>query len=80
VAGELDSTPSGLRERDAAERLRRFGPNTLPETPARNDLEILARQFKSPLVVVLVVALVSAWRWASASTRSSSGWRSPSTH
>ena len=58
VARELDSAPKGLTEVEAASRLRRSGPNTLPEAPAPGDLEILARQFRSPLVVVLVIALV----------------------
>jgi len=58
VARELASSPTGLSQLEAADRLRRVGPNALPEAPAPSDLEILGRQFRSPLVVVLAVALV----------------------
>lgn len=53
----LDSRPTGLGDREAAERLRLFGPNDVPEPPAHSDVAILLRQVRSPLLLVLAAAL-----------------------
>jgi len=51
-----------LTEADAAERLRLEGPNTIEDTGSRSWLRILAAQFASPLVILLVAAsLVAIW-------------------
>ncbi|MDR7562255.1 MAG: cation-translocating P-type ATPase [Armatimonadota bacterium] len=49
---------TGLSEQDAQGRLRRWGPNTLPEPAGRSPLRIFLDQFQSVLVLVLVVAVV----------------------
>jgi magnesium-transporting ATPase (P-type) len=46
----------GLSEDEAAERLRRDGPNELERDEPRGDLEIVLDQFKSPLIYILLVA------------------------
>ena len=62
VAAALDSPPEGLTEQEAADRLARFGANALPEPAPPGALTILARQFLSPLIYVLVgAAAVTAW-------------------
>jgi Ca2+-transporting ATPase len=50
----------GLDEVEAAERRRRHGPNALPEPPPRSPWKTFARQFGSPLVLILCVAAVLA--------------------
>lgn len=51
---------AGLPADEAAQRLRTFGPNAIPATHARG-LALLLRQFKSPLLLLLIGAsLVSA--------------------
>jgi magnesium-transporting ATPase (P-type) len=52
----LEASPAGLAAPDVAERQARHGPNRLPEPHRPGPLEIFARQFASPLVIVLVVA------------------------
>jgi Mg2+-importing ATPase len=54
------SLQDGLTSEEAQKRLRRFGPNSLYEGPGGGPLTDFARQFKSPLVLVLVFAAVVA--------------------
>ncbi|MCX7684608.1 MAG: HAD-IC family P-type ATPase [Acetobacteraceae bacterium] len=56
----LGATPRGLSEAEAAARLARFGPNRLPAAPGRSPWRRLLDQFRSLLVVVLLVAGVLA--------------------
>ena len=52
----LDATRTGLAADEAESRLSRYGPNTLPRKAPPTLLEILLRQFKSPLIYLLGVA------------------------
>jgi Mg2+-importing ATPase len=54
------SLQDGLMSAEAERRLRRFGPNSLSEGAGGGMLTDFARQFKSPLVLVLVFAAVVA--------------------
>jgi P-type Ca2+ transporter type 2C len=61
----------GLREAEAALRLKRHGPNTLLTQPERSAVSILAEQIKSPVVWLLataaaVAAVFSEWTEATA--------------
>ncbi len=54
----------GLREQEAQERLRLHGPNALPEKPPEALWRRFLRQFKSPLIYILLFALAvdfAAW-------------------
>lgn len=53
----LQSSPSGLDSRDAAELLSREGPNVLSERRGASWIRKLAEQFLQPLVVVLLGAM-----------------------
>ncbi len=46
----------GLSHREAAERLAEFGPNVLPAAKAAGLLGRVLRQFRNPLIYVLLVA------------------------
>ena len=50
----LRSGPRGLSAREAAQRARLHGPNALDEEPAAGAWRLALRQFKSPLVLILV--------------------------
>lgn len=53
----LETDPHrGLSDAEAAERLERFGPNTLPAAPGTGLLVRMLRQFHHPLIYVLLVA------------------------
>ena len=48
---------SGLSEQDGAARLQAYGPNTIPAVPPESALVRFLRQFRSPLVYVLLGAI-----------------------
>ncbi len=51
-------TQQGLSTGEALDRLDRFGPNALPEKPPPSILARFLRQFQSPLIYILLFALV----------------------
>jgi len=53
-----DAPPRGLSSVEARARLREVGPNALPQRPPEPLWRGLLRQFRSPLIYVLLVALV----------------------
>ncbi len=55
---KLSSHEGGLSEREAEKRLKKFGPNKLPEPKRFTRIQIFLRQFKSPFVYLLIVAAV----------------------
>ncbi|OBQ57985.1 magnesium-translocating P-type ATPase [Mesorhizobium loti] len=56
LVAELETSTSGLSSVDAAVRLGKFGPNALASRSAGSALAVFARQFRSPLVLILVFA------------------------
>jgi P-type Mg2+ transporter len=61
AAAPIEDPPSGsngLTSAEAAQRLRRDGPNTLGGEGRRGPLAVLVSQFASPLVLILVAAAV----------------------
>jgi P-type Mg2+ transporter len=58
---DLDSSAAGLTSAQAAATLARVGQNTLGESKQTSDARLLARQFLSPIIIILVIATVLAW-------------------
>jgi Ca2+-transporting ATPase len=54
----LDSSPQGLSTDEADHRLIEYGPNVLDETEPPSPVVIFLRQFRSPLITILLVAAV----------------------
>jgi Mg2+-importing ATPase len=52
----VDSKAGGLTAPEAAERLQRFGPNAIGEVRRSDALTLLVRQFRSPIILILVFA------------------------
>jgi Ca2+-transporting ATPase len=52
----LESTPTGLTEAEAAQRLTEYGPNELQAARRVSPWVILFEQFKNVLIVILLVA------------------------
>ena len=61
VLDAVGSSPQGLSTEQAEERLRRCGPNRLRAPVTDSGWSILLRQFRSVVVLLLVVATVAAW-------------------
>ncbi|MCI0542746.1 HAD-IC family P-type ATPase [bacterium] len=53
---ELHTSERGLGSEEAARRLTEYGPNALPEGKREHGFIIFLRQFKSPLIYVLLAA------------------------
>ncbi len=53
---ELGSSPHGIGTGEAELRLGRYGPNELPEERVAGALAIAVRQFRSPLIYILLAA------------------------
>ena len=56
LLAQLKSDASGLAQREAHVRLKRYGPNSLKAMIKATALGLLLSQFKSPLVLILIVA------------------------
>jgi P-type Ca2+ transporter type 2C len=57
---QLASGRDGLRETEAAERLRALGPNALRPAAGRSAARVLLEQLRSTVVLLLVVAMALA--------------------
>ncbi|HEU4507648.1 MAG TPA: magnesium-translocating P-type ATPase [Pyrinomonadaceae bacterium] len=55
--GRLDTAPTGLSAVEAKHRLQLYGPNRLRPSKRTNAVTLLAAQFKSPLILILLVAV-----------------------
>lgn len=58
ITASFSVTPNGLSALEAAERLKKYGPNTLPPPKAKNIWFIFLSQFLSPLIYVLIGAAI----------------------
>jgi P-type Ca2+ transporter type 2C len=54
----LESSPRGLTSAEAGARLEQYGPNRLPQAKPASLLVIVLRQFRSPLIYLLLIAAV----------------------
>lgn len=53
---EFETEERGLTAASAAERLKKYGPNKLPEAKVDGIFVIFLRQFQSPLIYILIAA------------------------
>src|SRR4030067_1011784 len=58
VFKSLGSRPEGLTDEEAKERLIQYGPNELREEKKTSIWALVAKQFKSVLIIILLVAVV----------------------
>jgi P-type Mg2+ transporter len=61
VFSQLGTTSGGLAQDEAEKRLIRFGPNLLKPKKKTDILTLLINQFRSPLVLILIIAAVLAF-------------------
>lgn len=54
----LNSTHAGLSYYEASSRLKQFGPNIMPEAKSPSPIMFFLRQFKNPLIYILVLAAI----------------------
>jgi len=58
VLKQLETSANGLSRSEAAQRLEKYGPNTLKEEKRISPWEILFGQFKNFLIILLIAATV----------------------
>ncbi len=58
VYQDLQSSEVGLTQIEVANRLKVYGPNSLPETPVDSIFKIFVKQFQSSLIYVLLIAAI----------------------
>jgi P-type Mg2+ transporter len=56
LATQLQSTSSGLSGEEAAQRLRKYGPNDVRASRELSRVDVLSRHLRSPLLLLLVFA------------------------
>ncbi|MEN8186699.1 MAG: HAD-IC family P-type ATPase [Bacteroidota bacterium] len=61
ILSELDCNTNGLSESDAQERLQVYGLNELPEGKTASLFLLLLKQFKSLLIIILIIAAIISW-------------------
>lgn len=61
IYAELKSSPEGLSEKEVQTRQARYGKNSLPEKKSDSILKIFLHEFKDPMVLLLLVALVASF-------------------
>ncbi|RLG69765.1 MAG: hypothetical protein DRO04_02920, partial [Candidatus Iainarchaeum archaeon] len=54
----LKSSKDGITEEEALKRLKKYGKNEIKKRWRISPLQILIRQLKSPLVYILIIAIV----------------------
>lgn len=57
----LKSSEKGLSEKEAKERLKKYGKNELPKKAKLSAFVVLFNQFKSPLIYILVIAAIVSY-------------------
>jgi Ca2+-transporting ATPase len=55
---ELISSPKGLTDNEARERLNKYGLNVLKETKKKTHFMMFLDQFKDFMIIVLIVAAI----------------------
>ncbi len=60
VLARLEASEAGLSPGEVAARQAKFGPNALPERRRSSGIRVFLRQFKSPLIYLLLVAAAIA--------------------
>ena len=69
IASERGPLERGLTSQEAGKRVGEFGPNALPEPARVGQLQRWLSQFESPLIYILLFALIldlGLWLWEGA--------------
>ncbi len=61
VLNELQTNSNGLTSKEAQRRLTLYGPNEIPEGRSVSIFYLIFKQFKSWLVIILIIAAVISW-------------------
>ena len=57
---KLKTDENGLTNKEANQRLEKFGNNTLPKKKKDSVLKIFLNEFKNPILILLLVAVIAS--------------------
>ena len=60
IEKELATNINGLTEKDAIERLKKYGANSLPKKEKDSVLKIFLNEFKDPILILLIFAITAS--------------------
>ena len=60
VEKDLQTCSQGLSQNEVNERLKKYGKNTLPKKKSDGVLKIFINEFKDPILILLLVAIVAS--------------------
>ena len=61
IETELKTNENGLTIKEVNERIKKHGKNTLPQKKSDSILKLFINQFKDPLLILLLVAILSSF-------------------
>ena len=61
ILKELESSENGLSIKEAKSKLEKYGKNTLPKPKKESVLHIFFSEFKDPIVLLLIVAIIASF-------------------
>ena len=61
ILKELESSENGLSLKEAKSKLEKYGKNTLPKPKKESVLHIFFSEFKDPIVLLLIVAIIASF-------------------
>jgi len=61
ILKELESSENGLSEKEVKNKLEKHGKNTLPKSKKDSVLHIFFSEFKDPIVLLLIIAIIASF-------------------
>jgi len=61
VMADLETSANGLSNENAVQRLIDYGANEIPEGKSVSIFMLIIKQFKSWLVIILIIAAIISW-------------------
>ena len=58
---EIETNEKGLSAKEAKDRLAEYGKNTLPKQKKDSVFKIFFSEFKDPIVLLLIVAIIASF-------------------
>ena len=60
IKKELSTSDNGLSRKEAEQRVKKYGKNTLPKKKSDSIIKIFFSEFKDPIVILLIVAIIAS--------------------
>lgn len=61
IEKELETNLNGLTDKEVKKRVKKYGKNTLPKKKKDSVLKIFFNEFKDPIILLLIVAIIASF-------------------